>query len=1227
MSLLIRDLVHFERVEEVIKLRKEEQAREIVEKYVISDSLRRNLLYMLEVLCAPTHKSFNVVGNYGTGKSHFLAFVAAILEHPELRPLIQDEAVRAAAERLDRRYLVVKFELGSAAEVSLRYIFFDQVRQQLLQRYDVDVRAVDLQMDYDNKQTVHNILADLKAEDPEAGLVVVVDEISDFLKQKSKTQMAADLALLRELGEVSQDSDFLYIGAMQEHVFTNPKYVDQAESIARINQRFVTVTITKEDVAQVLTQRVVRKTPEQRQQLEGLFGDHQQYFPNLAAQMGRYVDLFPIHPYVIDVFERLPYFENRGIIGFAVNNVAPMLDEPAPRFVTYDRVFDLINATHEIRNQPAVAQVVGAVQTLEAKTDLLDADYRADARKLIKALAVLNLLGGEQHQGATSQELANTLLITPPRRLLVEPSMARDHIERVMKKIREVTVGQFIAYGADGRYALDLSIITDYDAEIEQKAQAAVDDNEVQQAFRDCVAADLGLNSQTPLLAGQSVYADTAPWPSRRAFRPGVLVIGKRDSGGTVVQGDYRFVVQGPLSGKSTGRQDEVVLALDFTPELTNLLTRARAAELLALSNVYRKEMTKIQRETLDKFRKQYVAALLERGYVLQGGHRTEVRQLPTTRPLNALADVVEHVKGAVLDPVFADRYPKYPTFRTLVTAANLEGEVTRALQALDRVAVQQLELNARGYLESFGAMQEGRFTAGASEACQVILAHLQADTSKMTSVEALLNLLVRTPWGLPKELVYLLLGALLFNGYVIFVQQGGKRLHAGEISPMLKQGLAFFEQIKYLELDKDIDVEGVVAVFETLGLQAGLVRDSDSRSEAVKALRACGLELRDALAQLRQGMKGVIAQAADFPDVPWLAVQECLGRLAHLDQQVALFADAAKVSDLGKLSTTAESRTKLQAGLEDLKTLTAFLDDWSAEGLGAGVHRMQEALKVLAGLRGFANGDEQTQIAALEQLGADSRAILSDQRQLLRAEFRRPLKGKVQQFKQQYDALYYGLHARVVGESAPWAQLEALRKQSCYVGLSRLKSLALVSSAEFTQLALDLQQLERQRCKQFDSQVLDQGFTTCPYCNFPEASTTVANLDGRIQAFQTQLEALWARWQEQILNELPGLLASRLPLLTPQHHEALTALQKAGKLPEVISDALLEALLELTSDLEPVELNLRDLGQALLARGGALTVEELRAQLEDYLHELLKHHDPELVRFRISFSESESIE
>ena len=55
MAPRIGDLVRFEEVEEVIKLRKEEKAEEYVAKYVISDSLRRNLLYMLDLLSGPTH--------------------------------------------------------------------------------------------------------------------------------------------------------------------------------------------------------------------------------------------------------------------------------------------------------------------------------------------------------------------------------------------------------------------------------------------------------------------------------------------------------------------------------------------------------------------------------------------------------------------------------------------------------------------------------------------------------------------------------------------------------------------------------------------------------------------------------------------------------------------------------------------------------------------------------------------------------------------------------------------------------------------------------------------------------------------------------------------------------------------------------------------------------------------------------------------------------------------
>lgn len=1227
---LIRDLIHFEEVEEVIKLRQEEKAREYVEKYVISDSLRRNLLYMLEFLSGAIHKSFNVVGNYGTGKSHFLAFAAALLEHPDLRPLIQDDEVRAAAQKLERRYLVVKFELGAAAEVSLRHIFFDQVRQQLLSRYDIEVREVDLRADYDNKQNVLDILADIKEERPEAGLVVVVDEISDFLKQKTREEMAYDLALLRELGEVSQDSDFLYIGAMQEHVFTNPKYVDQAESIARINQRFVTVTITKEDVARVLTERVVRKDPDQRMQLGTLLGEHKQYFTNLANQLDRYVDLFPIHPYVIDVFERLPYFENRGIIGFAVSNVKPILGQAAPIFITYDRVFDLINATHEIRNQPGVAEVVRVVQTLQSKADLLDARYRDDAHKLIKALAVLKLLGGEHVNGATSQELANTLFITPPGRLVVEPEMARDNIERIMKNIRDVTVGQYIAYG-EGRYYLDLTKVDDYDAMIEKKAQAAVDPSEVERAFRDIAAAELCYKEQKPLIAGLSVYADTAPWPSHKAFRPGVLVIGKRDDGANLVHGDYRFVLQGPMPGKGGRRQDEVILAVEFSAELVTLLTRARAAELLAQEGVHKKVMTRLAKEAADKFQDEYLAHLLAHGYAVHGGHRTDLTSLPARRPLNTLTDVVDHVKGELLDATFAEKYPNFPVFRTLLTAANLESEMTRALQSLDRLATQQLDLNSRGYLESFGALKDGRFSASNSPACRLILERVEASDAagKVTPLDDLVRELAQAPWGLPRELVYLLLGALLFNGYLVFVRHGGARLHAGDVSPLLKTGLSFFDDIRYLERDKDIDVEGVAALFDLLGLQAGLVRDKESRAEAVKLLRLRGGELREELAGLRQGMQGVIAEAASFPNVPsqrdtgtvWLAIQERLGRMSGLDGPLATFANASRVADLGKLDTAAASHETLRARLADLETLSSLLHDWRDEGLGAGLRRMGEALRVLPQLESLADQANQPTISELRRIADDSRAITADERGLLRPDLRRPLKGKLEQFRQKYDQLYYGLHRRSVGEDAPWSQLESLRHNPRYLALGRLKSLPFISPAEFNQIALEIQRLENRRCRQFNAQVLES-FVTCPYCRFPEDGATLVDLPARLAQLEARLDGLWERWETQLFNELPGL-ADRLALLSLAHRELIQDLERQGTLPDEISDELLSALHELASDLQPVELNLADLAHALLTRGSALTVDELRTGLDAYLAELVKGYNRDLVRIKIVLVEN----
>ncbi|MFC2054808.1 DUF6079 family protein [Chloroflexota bacterium] len=1218
MAAYLRDLIHFEEVEEVIKIRKEEKAKEYVEKYVISDSLQRNLLYMLQVLSGATHKSFNIVGNYGTGKSHFLAFVAALLEHPEFHDLIRDEDVREAAQDLDRRYLVVKFELGAVQEVSLRYIFFDQIRKQLLDRYDIEVREIDLATDYDNKQNILNILSDIKAKDPEAGLVVIVDEISDFMKQKDKTGMAHDIALLRELGEISQDSDFLYIGAMQEHVFTDPKYIDQAENIARVSQRFVIITITKEDVAQVLKNRVVVKDTDQRQQLMAILDEHRQYFPNLAHDIETYVDLFPIHPFVIDIFERLPYFENRGIIGFTVQNVKPLMDEEAPRFVTYDRVYDLINITHEIRNLPTVSEVIDAVDILLSKAGLLDKSYREDAYKLIKALAVLKLLGGEKDLGATSQELANTLFITPPRRLLVEPSMAHGHIERVMKNLREVTVGRFIRY-EEGRYTLDLSVIVDYEALIERKAKAAVigHDDEIEKAYRDFTCIELGFNGQSSLIAGKEVFTDTSPWLSRKAFRPGLMITGKSEDGANLIHGDYRFVLQGPIPGKKQDLQNEVLLAVDFSDEMIALLIRARATQMLAEEKIYPKVMIQFHKKALDDFNDLYLGQLIDHGYTLLSGHKTELKKIPTKRALNTLIDIVDQVKGEMLDETFQEKYPNYPIFRTLITAANLESEVARTLQSLDRLATQQMDFNSRGYLESFGAIQDDQFSASTSPACQLILERIEENdkSGKMTPVDDLVREFDQNPWGLPMEMVYLLLGSLLFNGYVIFVQQGGKRLNAGEVSTLLKSGLDFFNKIRYVERDKDIDVEAVVKIFNILGLQSGLVRNKDTRAEAVKELRLRGGDLKTQLSSLRQAMNEVVADAGKYSGIPWLAIQEIYGKLEWLNEPLKTFSEVSRVSDLGKLDTSEEFRASLKARLNDLDTLDSFIKDWQ-EGLGQSLQRMQNTQEIFNSLDPLANVKEKSMIADLKRIAEDSHKIYTDESQFLRTDMRRPLKGKLEQYKQKYDQLYYNLHRRIVGDEAPWEELQEIYRGKRYLTLNQLKGLPFISPAEFNTLALEIQTLERRKCMEFNSEVLET-FLICPYCQFPEDGTVLANITERTEGFQEKLNSLWKIWGTQIFNEIPGQ-SDRMALLSPAHQKQIESLIEAGKLPDELSRDTLDALFELFSDLQAVELDLNDLAQSLLNHGNALTVDEFQNGIVDYISDRMHGHDRDLVRIKI---------
>jgi hypothetical protein len=148
-------------------------------------------------------------------------------------------------------------------DVDLSFFFFRELEKQIKQAYGIEIPK--LTKDTINfKDHLAEIIETLKAKDPSKGLMVIVDEVSDFLQAKQSFQIKRDFQFLRVVAQVCQDQDMLLAISMQEDIYSSPKLSDIAGDEARISERFQNIIIRREAVKQVIAQRIVSKTKQQQ---------------------------------------------------------------------------------------------------------------------------------------------------------------------------------------------------------------------------------------------------------------------------------------------------------------------------------------------------------------------------------------------------------------------------------------------------------------------------------------------------------------------------------------------------------------------------------------------------------------------------------------------------------------------------------------------------------------------------------------------------------------------------------------------------------------------------------------------------------------------------------------------------------------------------------------------------------------------------------------------------
>ena len=310
------DLIRFDPIETVVQLRDADDtaaARHLVNSYVISDEMADKLSALvfpqLQYDKPSDNKGILIVGNYGTGKSHLMSLISGIAEHPGLASELSNPRAAEEANGVAGKFKVVRTEIG-ATTMSLRDIVLGELEERL-DALSVSFAFPSAAEVSGSKRAFEEMMAAFHEIYPDHGLLLVVDELLDYLRSRKDQELILDLNFLREIGEVCKDLRFRFIAGVQEAIFDSPRFAFVADSIRRVKDRFEQVLIARQDVKFVVSQRLLQKTAEQQVRVRKYLAPFARFYGHMNERMDEYVDLFPVHPDYIDTFERVTVVEKR----------------------------------------------------------------------------------------------------------------------------------------------------------------------------------------------------------------------------------------------------------------------------------------------------------------------------------------------------------------------------------------------------------------------------------------------------------------------------------------------------------------------------------------------------------------------------------------------------------------------------------------------------------------------------------------------------------------------------------------------------------------------------------------------------------------------------------------------------------------------------------------------------------------------------------------------------
>lgn len=1179
------ELIAFEPIDSVKVLTEADSAdlaQRDVSTFVISPQMRRTLVEQLlphlRLDGSVDSKGVLVVANYGTGKTHLMATVSAVLERPELVGDVRDDAVRDAIASVAGTYRVIRAEIG-ATKMGLRDIVCRDLEHGLKQ-LGVDYSFPPLEEVSNTKDSLVDMMAAFEKVEPERGLLFVLDELLDYLRSRRDAELIVDLAFLREIGEICRSTRLRFIAGIQEALFDNPRFASASDAIRRVRDRFEQVRISREDVAYVVQERLLRKDAAQKAQIREHLERFTPAFEGMAEHLEDFVSLYPVHPSYLRTFEQVTLVEKRRVLTTLSHAMADLLDSEvpsgAPGLVCYDGYRSELDDDPSNRSIPEVALVLDRAQVLRSKleTALPQREDVPVALRIVDALAVHRLTTDDIDVpiGLTVDELRDDLCLIPEGVPELDSGFIATTLESVVADIVKAVSGQFLSRNDDnGQLFLDVRKDIDYDQLIDLRA-GELDDQRLDDAYFRALEEVLE-QRDAPYVASYRIWSYELPWKAKNVTRLGYLFMGAPNERSTAQPPrDFYIYFLQPYDEPSFADQelpDESFMRLESPDdEFTTALRRYAGADALATSSTEQHRLVYEQKrqqalQTMVVWLRQNMAHAMTvtyRGETKPLG--TWLQQIPGAK--TSVKAQIDAIAARALEPHFEERYPGYPSFSAEITKQSFDGTVQAAIA---QVATRRSTALGTKVLTSLGLADMSGQIVTDGEFADALITALGAAGGKAVNRPELLSerdpgVLTWTPWHLEPAWLVVVAAALCHAGRLELGYPAGQ-VDALALDRLTKMSRDELEQLTHIAPPKALPIVALRDAAGLLDIAPGAIPDSGPTEAVVEQiLDKTQSYLNRVLEADQQVSDGVLVWGAHAIDHQ----QERRGRLAGLRTVLEDLKGRDSVGKMNKLAIESEALEVARRGKEEL--------EWT-EGIVKARNHLTSLQYITDAQAAFDQADPFADAAS--DLRSEVLAVFAGDKVDPAAVS--AVKGKAEKLKARYRDEAEHAHQRDRLDAAGEKHKKTILDGAAFKDLAALASLELLPSGTFGGMQRDLAGIGT--CLEFTSDSLAET-VRCPHCGYLPRPSTGPTAKAQVEELDEELRELRTNWAAALHDSIkPPEIAQGIALVKSGRAE-LEAFASSGDLPSPVPKPLVTALQEVLRGFTVRNVSAEDIYSAL---------------------------------------------